>query len=182
VFEKGSNEREILRFIAPIILLFFSVFVGTCIFVMHKYGEIISLDWVVLACQVGIMWLGLWGYHKVDSWNSKKFETAAIAFIRSGEPKGFNFEVLMSFLSNLTISGLALILSVHLKKLILLNIYVTYSVIVVVWVIAIFLIMMSAINFIFQFVKNDYQEKTVYSICVLTAIVAFAIPIFVAKT
>ena len=184
MFEKGSGEREFAKTFGPILLLFLTVTIASFIFAMHEYGVDITEDWLVLVIQIVIMWLGLWLYSKVDSWdssNTKERERIILEFVRSGAPKGFNFEVLMSFLSNLTIAGLALSLSIFLKDDNLIHPIFNYFLIYSLWVFAILLILLSVMNFIFQFGKKELSNIRMFCIYSCTIIIAFAIPILAAK-
>lgn len=177
VSEKNSR-RELVWLFLQIALIFLTVVVGAFLFANHEYGNEITKDLKTIAFQVFILWAALYFVKFSEKWNNEKLEALVMPFIKSGEPKGFNFEVVMSFLSNLTIAGLFLVMAVHTSNI---DLIAANLLTLVLWTIAIFLILISNINFLYQFVTNDVSRKRFYAIFGITIIVAFSIPIVIAK-
>lgn len=177
MFDKGSAERELGKLFYPIFLLFLTVGAVSIIFASYHYGLEISKDWKTILILIVIMWLGICLYMKIDFYIPKESEIYIVNFVRSGEPKGFNFEVLMSFLSNLTIAGLALTLSLFFTMYGVWNFLLVY----LLWIFAILLIMTSAINFTYQIVNKDHDTKRKVLVFCFATFIAFAIPIVIAR-
>ena len=182
MFEKGSDSREVLKLSVPIFLLFFTAVLVTIIFAQFYNGLEITDAWKMLCAQTVIMWVGLSSYNKVDNLFTKETEIKMVNFIRAGEPKGFTFEVLMSFISNLTISGLALTLANFLRREYLNHMAFDFIVVYPLFAFAIFLSLMSVINFAYHSLSKHVSTKKLLLLSVPMLFFTFGIPILVAMT
>ena len=182
MFEKGSGSRELLKLLIPILLLVFTAVLVTIVFVILYRGLEITEEWKIVFAQTIVIWLGLFSYNKADSYFTKETETKIESFINAGEPKGFTFEVLMSFISNLTISGLALTLAKSLVNKNIDHLALDFFVVYPLIAFAILLSLMSVINFAYHSVSKDISTKNLIFLSVPMLLISFGIPILVAMT
>lgn len=180
MFEKGSSLRELLRMFAPLLLLFLTAIVVTIVFALRQYGLEIAEDWTAVFMQILVMWLGLWSYNKADNFFTKESEKKIVDFVRSGEPKGFTFETMMSFISNSTIAGFLLTVANYLVGKELFHTALAYLMACSLWTVAILLAMTSVIHFVYQCVSKDTSIRALFFVFFTMVIIAYGIPVLIA--
>jgi len=172
-----ENKAELFSFFGKMLLLFPTCGILIFSFFQYWFGHTSpSFSW--LMWSIGILWVAILVGGKtlklIDKRISPKLVDRTVAFIRSGEPKGFNFEVLMSYISNLTINGLVMALA--------LQVYKEWGMVfaMVIWLLAMFIMLITIFNFLYN-AEFDPEKRPAVILFAGLSLFSFLIPLILAN-
>ncbi|WP_338854021.1 hypothetical protein WE348_20555 (plasmid) [Alteromonas macleodii] len=175
--ENGKDDKSELWKLLKIKFLII-ITAGVSIFhFVQIYNDYDGPSFLFLFWPLMIMWAAvLFGpiASKVDEKIKQSHIDAVIRFIRSGEPKGFNFEVLMNYISNLTINGLVIALAIYANQ----SWHLLFAILI--WLIALFNMLFIILNFFYNTGLDTSKKRSIFLFGGIS-VLSFIIPLILAN-
>lgn len=179
VNKEGSgkdDKSELWKLLGIMLLKIISAVVFTFYFVLiyndYDGPSFLFLFWPLLIMWTAVLFIPI--ASKVDEKIKQSHVDAVIEFIRSGEPKGFNFEVLMNYISNLTINGLVIALAIYANQ----SWHLFFAMLI--WLIALFNMLFIILNFFYNTGLDTEKKLSLYLFGGIS-VLSFMIPLILAN-
>lgn len=175
--ENGKDDKsELWKLLKIKFLIIITTGVSTFYFV-QIYNDYDGPSFFFLFWPLMIMWAAVFFgpiASKVDEKINQSHVDAVIRFIRSGEPKGFNFEVLMNYISNLTINGLLIALAIYANQ----SSHLFFAMLI--WLIALFNMLFTILNFFYNTGLDTSKKRSIFLFGGIS-VLSFIIPLILAN-
>lgn len=175
--ENGKAEKsELWKLLGLILLKIITAGVFSLYFflIYNDYDgpSFLFLFWPLLIIWAAVLIQPLGS--KIDEKINQSHVDAVIGFIHSGEPKGFNFEVLMSYISNLTINSLVIALAIYANQ----SGHLFFAILI--WLIALFNMVFIILNFFYNTGLDTKKKRSAYLFGAIS-VLSFIIPLILAN-